>query len=343
MLRSIRSALLAAGSAAALLAGAAGAEAATTVTEAEALALAASGGTRFADSAASGGRALLVWSNATATGTFSSTAARRLVVRARGEQCGGALRMAVAVDGRIVLEAAVPSAAWSDLGVDLPLRNGSHTLAISFTNDASAAGCDRNLRVDKVTVGSTAGWPFAGRRFYVEPDSSARAQADAWRATRPDDAAQIEKIAAQPAALWLGGWNADVTAAVRARADAARAAGAVPVLVAYNIPSATAASTPRAAQAPRTRTAAGSARSPPASPGARPRSCSSPTRWRASAASPRPTGPAAWRSCATRSRSSPPSRASASTSTAATRAGCRPARSPRGWRRPGSRTRRASS
>jgi endoglucanase len=198
--------------------------------------LAASGGTRFADSAASGGRALLVWSNATATGTFSSTAARRLVVRARGDQCGGAPRMAVAVDGRIVLEAAVPSAAWSDLGVDLPLRNGSHTLAISFTNDVSAAGCDRNLRVDKVTVGSTAGWPFAGRRFYVEPDSSARAQADAWRATRPDDAAQIEKIAAQPAALWLGGWNADVTAAVRVRADAARAAGAVPVLVAYNIP-----------------------------------------------------------------------------------------------------------
>jgi hypothetical protein len=46
----------------------------------------------------------MIWSNATATGTFSTTAARRLVVRARGDQCDGAPRMTVAVDGRTVLD-----------------------------------------------------------------------------------------------------------------------------------------------------------------------------------------------------------------------------------------------
>jgi endoglucanase len=188
------------------------------------------------DSGASAGRGLLIWSNAAATGTFESTAGRRLVVRARGDQCNGAPRMSVAVDGRPVLDVAVTAQAWTDYGVDLPLHNGSHTLAIAFTNDAAAAGCDRNLRVDKATVGSTAGWPFAGRRFYVEPDSAARRQAGAWRATRPADAAQMDKIAAQPQGVWLGGWEQDITAAVRTRVDAAQAAGAVPVLVAYNIP-----------------------------------------------------------------------------------------------------------
>jgi endoglucanase len=232
-----RAALVLASAAAYLGCGAASASAATTVREGESLSLAASAGMTFSDGAASGGRALLIWSNATASGSLSTTAARRLVVRARGDQCGGAPRMSVAVDGRTVLDVAVSASAWTDYGADVGLANGAHTLAISFTNDAAGAGgCDRNLRVDRVTVGSTAGWPFAGRRFHVEPDGDARRQADAWRATRPADAAQMDKIAAQPQAAWFGGWHADVGAAVRAHVDAAQAAGAVPALVAYNIP-----------------------------------------------------------------------------------------------------------
>src|SRR3954453_11292900 len=105
---------------AALTVGAAGtAAAATTVREAEALALPAAAGTSFADTAASGGRGLLVWSNGTATGSVVTTAARRVVVRARGDQCEGAPRMTVAVDGRRVLDAAVSSSSWADYGVEL--------------------------------------------------------------------------------------------------------------------------------------------------------------------------------------------------------------------------------
>ena len=216
--------------------GASTAAAATTTMEAETLPPTAGAGTSFADSTASGGRGLLLWSNGSATGTVTTTAARRLVVRARGDQCAGAPRMAVAVDGRTVLDVAVPATAWADYAVDLGLANGAHRLDVSFANDALAAGCDRNLRVDRITVTSTAAAPFAGRRFYVDPNGPARRQAELWRASRPADAAQMDKIAAQPDALWLGGWNQDVAAATRARVDAAQAAGSIPVLVAYNIP-----------------------------------------------------------------------------------------------------------
>jgi endoglucanase len=78
--------------------------------------------------------------------------------------------------------------------------------------------------------------PFAGGRIYRAPRGPARAQARAWRRDRPADAALIDRIALQPAALWLGDWTRDVRRAAARRIRAARAARAVPVLVAYNIP-----------------------------------------------------------------------------------------------------------
>ena len=77
--------------------------------------------------------------------------------------------------------------------------------------------------------------PFAGRPLYREPWGPAHAQAESWRAGRPEDAALIDRIAAQPTALWLGDWTADVRAAASERVAAARADGAIPVMVAYNI------------------------------------------------------------------------------------------------------------
>jgi endoglucanase len=80
--------------------------------------------------------------------------------------------------------------------------------------------------------------PLAGLTFYIDQASKARKTADAWRATRPADAQQMEKIASQPMATWFGSWNStstirgDVAAAVSTTA----AVGSVPVFVAYNIP-----------------------------------------------------------------------------------------------------------
>jgi endoglucanase len=77
---------------------------------------------------------------------------------------------------------------------------------------------------------------FQHARLYVDPDSHAREQADAWRATRPADAAQMDKIAAQPQAIWFGEWNANVQKAVAAKVSAAAREHRVSVLVAYDIP-----------------------------------------------------------------------------------------------------------
>jgi endoglucanase len=85
---------------------------------------------------------------------------------------------------------------------------------------------------------STSANPIAGARFWVNPASDARRTADAWRASRPADAAQLDKIAAQPQARWFGDWNstADVGAEVDDAASAMIAAGVMPVFVVYNIP-----------------------------------------------------------------------------------------------------------
>ncbi|MGH2949404.1 MAG: carbohydrate-binding domain-containing protein, partial [Solirubrobacteraceae bacterium] len=145
--------------------------AATTTVEAEALALPSSAGMTYGDAAASGGRALLIWSNGAATGTVTLQAARRISVRARGDQCAGAPRMVVEIDGRPLLTASVSATGWTTYAADAGLAAGPHTLTVRFTNDAVSGGCDRNLRVDSIAFTSTAAAPLAGRRLWVAPDS----------------------------------------------------------------------------------------------------------------------------------------------------------------------------
>jgi endoglucanase len=78
--------------------------------------------------------------------------------------------------------------------------------------------------------------PLAGVQFYGVGRGDAARQAKLWRASRPADAAQMDKIAAQPQAEWLGEWSGDVRATVDEMVGAAAAAGRTAVLVAYDIP-----------------------------------------------------------------------------------------------------------
>jgi endoglucanase len=80
------------------------------------------------------------------------------------------------------------------------------------------------------------GNPIAGARFWIDPNSSAKQTADSWRASRPADAAQMDKIANGSQAQWFGGWSGDIFTAVSNSSNTTIAAGAMPVLVAYNIP-----------------------------------------------------------------------------------------------------------
>jgi endoglucanase len=78
--------------------------------------------------------------------------------------------------------------------------------------------------------------PFAGRRLYVDPNSPARRQEVAWRRSRPREAALMRRIADQPQVFWVGGWVRDARAEVSSLVTRVTRAGALPVVVAYNIP-----------------------------------------------------------------------------------------------------------
>jgi endoglucanase len=77
---------------------------------------------------------------------------------------------------------------------------------------------------------------FASGRLWIDPNSRARQQADAWRSSRPADAAQMDKVAAQPQAVWFNGWHSDIRSAVASLTGTIVNAGALPLYVVYNVP-----------------------------------------------------------------------------------------------------------
>ncbi|SNS87950.1 endoglucanase [Geodermatophilus saharensis] len=78
------------------------------------------------------------------------------------------------------------------------------------------------------------GNPLTGMAFHGPNTGAALAAARPGRSAA--DTAALTELASVPVATWLGAWSGDVTATVRQEVAAARAAGAVPVLVTYNVP-----------------------------------------------------------------------------------------------------------
>jgi len=119
-------------------------------TEAETLSLPTGYGQTYGDSSASGGRALLVWSNSSASSSVNlPSAATRVRVVARGDQCAGAPLMRVLVDGKQVYSTYVWTSGWATYSRSVSIPAGWHTVAVSFANDYYGS-CDRNLRVDSL-------------------------------------------------------------------------------------------------------------------------------------------------------------------------------------------------
>jgi endoglucanase len=117
-----------------------------------------------------------------------------------------------------------------------PLRG----VVLSLLLTAATVGCDAlptgvALPADGGTAESGASL-LPGASLYRDPNTAAARQAQEWRTSRPGDAAQMDKIAMQPQAVWLGDWSGDIRSASARLVEAAAAAGGVPVLVAYNIP-----------------------------------------------------------------------------------------------------------
>lgn len=101
-------------------------------------------------------------------------------------------------------------------------------------SEEPAVGVDTELEKVKVPAVLTDN-PLAGRDLYLAPNSNAERQANEWRNSRPADAALMDIMAAEPQAMWIGGWG-NTEADVRNRVRDADARGEVAVFVAYNIP-----------------------------------------------------------------------------------------------------------
>jgi fibronectin type 3 domain-containing protein len=115
------------------------------------------GGRVYTDTSASGGKAVSFWSNDFITTTQTTVAGSTLIVRAFGDQCSGAPTMVLAMDGATVFTASVTAGSWTNYSAAKNVSAGSHTFTISYTNDFKSTTCDRNLRVDSLTVSSGGG------------------------------------------------------------------------------------------------------------------------------------------------------------------------------------------
>jgi beta-glucanase (GH16 family) len=125
-----------------------------TVVEAESMAVTpATAATTFSDETASGGTALRLSTNSTASVTLSLPVSTSIVVRAKGEQYKGAPTMAVSVDGKVVSTQSVSATSWTDYTTALVMAAGTHTISVAYTNDQFPnVKPGRNLLLDSVTV-----------------------------------------------------------------------------------------------------------------------------------------------------------------------------------------------
>ena len=108
------------------------------------------------------------------------------------------------------------------------------TLAIYLEGALTGAVLPPNTTVALLQAGSSN--PMANKPLYVDPNSTAKRQAETLRRSRPQDAAMLAQIADQPVARWLGGWVGDIGREVDNAVSTITRSGALPVFVAYNIP-----------------------------------------------------------------------------------------------------------
>ena len=132
----------------------------------------------FSDSNASGGSAVAFILNTSLSGPMTLRSNPTiLTIRARGDQCFGAPKMAIYLDNNLVSSQDVNSTSWKDYTFTLNGNAGTHKIDFSYTNDRAVRFgniviCDRNLRIDKVTIsGSTQPAPTATAAPSMAPSS----------------------------------------------------------------------------------------------------------------------------------------------------------------------------
>jgi endoglucanase len=196
---------------------------------------------RVHDRGAGGARALALGKGSIAVGRFSLPGpALGVRLRARTGRCARRALLSLRLDGGRRLQVPVSSRRFRDRQLLLSLDRGPHSVSLGVAR--TGAGCRDAAHVDRLAFvasppaspgGSN---PLAVAPLHVEGGGAAARQAQAWRDSRPADAAQMDKLASQPQAVWFGDWNDTVRSDVAGLVDRAAAAGRLPVLVAYDLP-----------------------------------------------------------------------------------------------------------
>jgi hypothetical protein len=108
---------------------------------------------KISDAAASGGAALHYGPNGSAAKTVTTTAkSTAITIRARGTQCSGAPTAKVSIDGTVVGTFSVSATAWTDYRQTIATPAGTHRIAVAFTNNYYASGCNRDLFLDRFSL-----------------------------------------------------------------------------------------------------------------------------------------------------------------------------------------------
>ena len=135
--------------------------------EAEAFTTKTTGG-QCTSTTASGGLCWNVWANGSISTTTSSLTAgtKTVSVVASGDPAGGIWPiMEIRVDGVLVKTSTVSDDVWLPYSTSVSLAAGTHTIQVTYTNDGSVDGNDRNLLVDYATFSG------ASRSWFTEAES----------------------------------------------------------------------------------------------------------------------------------------------------------------------------
>ncbi|MET0821121.1 MAG: PA14 domain-containing protein [Aeromicrobium sp.] len=112
-------------------------------------------GTTFADSAASTGSTIMLWSPGEFSLPITTTTTTSVTIRARASLCQGAPVLEAKVDGVTLGALEVGTTGFADVNVGGTTSPGSHTLTLAYDNDYADATCDRNVHIDKVVIADT--------------------------------------------------------------------------------------------------------------------------------------------------------------------------------------------
>lgn len=191
--------------------------------EGEDMAVPAGAGSAVQDPAASGGRALLLRPNTTASAFVTVTTPTGLTVRARGAHCRGARRMVVTVSGHEALAVAVHRR-YARYSSRVRLAPGTHLVEISLVSRSRWRCNGRGLWIDAIGLPVKSDQNSLQRRVRGElkvfTDWLARNRVDGyigevgWPDDRRGEAAEWNQLAerwyqdADAARLWVTNWAA---------------------------------------------------------------------------------------------------------------------------------------